>query len=130
MKFRRNTQAIVRLAAEKSNHARRRVVESLNELQRTGAAINFNTICTAARVSKTFLYDPKHSDLAQQIRALRQVTLPSTATKPTRSNKSDSAKDAQIARFKERVRVLEEQVRSLQEENELLYGKLTNCKSV
>ena len=130
MKFKRNTQAIVRLADEKSNQARRRVLESLNELQRTGAVINFNTVCTAARVSKTFLYDPKHSDLAQQIRALRQVTPPSTATKPTRSSKSDSAKDAQIARFKERVSALEEQVRSLQEENELLYGKLTNCKSV
>lgn len=129
MKFKRNTQAIVRLAAEKSNQARRRVVESINELQRTGAAINFNTICTAARVSKTFLYDPKHSDLAQQIRALRQVTPRSTVTKPTRSSKSDSAKDAQIERFKERVSALEEQVRSLQEENELLYGKLTNCKS-
>lgn len=124
MKFKRNTQAIVRLAAEKSNQARRRVVESLNELQRTGAAINFNTVCTAARVSKTFLYDPKHSDLAQQIRSHRQVTPRSTATKPTRSSKSDSAKDAQIERFKERVSALEEQVRSLQEENELLYGKL------
>ena len=130
MKFERNTQAIVRLAAEKSNQARHRVIESINELQRTGAAINFNTICTAARVSKTFLYDPKHSDLAQQIRALRQVTPRSTPTKPTRLSKSDSAKDAQIARFKERVRALEEQVRSLQKENELLYGKLTNCKSV
>ena len=43
-----------------------------------------------------------------------------------RSNKSDSAKDAQIARFKERVRQLEAQVRSLKDENELLYGKLTD----
>jgi hypothetical protein len=90
-------------------------------MQREGAAINFNAICTAARVRKTFLYDPKHSDLAQQIRSLRQVTPQSTATKSTRSNKSDSAKDAQIERFKERVKALEEQVRSPQEENELLY---------
>ena len=126
MRYKRNTQAIVRLAAEKSNQARHRVIESVDELQRKGAAINFNTICVAACVSKTFLYDPKHSDLAQQIRSLRQVTPQSTATKSDRSNKSDSAKDAQIARFKERVRVLEEQVRALQEENELLYGKLSN----
>ncbi len=48
----------------------------------------------------------------------KEVTPQSTAT-------SDLAKDAQIARFKERVRALEEQVRSLQEENELLYGKLS-----
>jgi len=114
------------LAAEKSNQARRRVIEAINQMQRESATIKFNTICAAARVSKTFLHDPKHSDLAQQIRSLRQVTPRSTATNPTaRSNKSDSAKDAQIARFKERVRALEEQVRSLQEENELLYGKLS-----
>ena len=130
MAFMRNTQAIVRLAAEKSNQARRRAIEAINELQREGAAINFNTICAAARVSKTFLYDPKHSDLAEQIRSLRQVTPQSTATKSTRANKSDSAKDAQIARFKERVQTLEEQVRSLKEENELLYGKLTDRKNI
>jgi uncharacterized protein (UPF0335 family) len=128
MAFKRNTEAIVRLAAEKSNQARRRVIEAINELQRERAAINFNTICAAARVSKTFLYDSKHSDLAQQIRSFRQVTPQSTATKSARANKSDSAKDAQLDRFKERVRTLEEQVRSLKDENELLYGKLTNCK--
>jgi len=125
MKFKRNTQAIVRLAADKSNQARRRVVESINELQRTGAAINFNTVCTAARVSKTFLYDPKHSDLAQRIRSLRQVTPKLSTSVRTNSNKSDSAKDAQIARFKERTRALELEVRLLKEENELLYGKLS-----
>jgi hypothetical protein len=62
--------AIVSLAAEKSSQARRRVVAAMTAMQREGAAINFNTICRAARVSKTFLYDPKH--LAEQIRSLRQ----------------------------------------------------------
>jgi len=33
-----------------------------------------------------------------------------------------------IVRFKERVNALEERVRSLQEENELLYGKLSNLR--
>ncbi len=126
MKVNRNTQVIVRLAAEKSQHARRRVIEAMTEMERDGTAINFNTVCTTARVSKTFLYDPKHSDLAPQIRSLRQLTPQSTATKSIRTNKSDSAKDAQIARLKERVRTLEEQVRSLKDENELLYGKLSH----
>jgi hypothetical protein len=72
MKFKRNTQTIVRLATEKSQRARRRVIEAITVRQREGATINFNTVCSAARVSKTFLYDPKHSDLAQQIRLLRQ----------------------------------------------------------
>ena len=126
MKVNRNTQVIVRLAAEKSQHARRRVIAAITEMQSDGIAINFNTVCAAARVSKTFLYDPKHSDLAQQIRSLRQLTPQSTATKSIRTNKSDSAKDAQIARLKERVRTLEEQVRLLKDENELLYGKLSH----
>ena len=99
-------------------------------MQREGVAINFNAIRLAARVSKTFLYDPKHSDLAQQIRSLRQLNPQSGASKPITSKKSDSAKDAQIARFKERIRTLEQQVRALQEENEPLYGKLANCKNV
>ncbi len=129
MTLRRNTQAIVSLAAEKSRQARRRVIEAITKMQREGAAINFNAICLAACVSKTFLYDPKHSDLAQQIRSLRQLNSQSTS-KPITSKKSDSAKDAQIVRFKERIRTLEEQVQRLREENELLYGKLTNCKRV
>ena len=97
----------------------------MTALQREGAAINFNSICRAARVSKTFLYDPKHSDLAEQIRSLRQSNPQSSTSVRTNSNKSDSAKDAQIARFKERIRALEVEVRSLKEENELLYGKLS-----
>ena len=125
MKLRRNTQAIVSLAAEKSSQARRRVVAAMTAMQREGAAINFNTICRAARVSKTFLYDPKHSDLAEQIRSLRQSNPQSSTSVRCNSNKSDSAKDAQIARFKERIRALEVEVRLLKEENELLYGKLS-----
>lgn len=125
MKLRRNTLAIVSLAEEKSSQARRRVVAAMTALQREGAAINFNSICRAARVSKTFLYDPKHSDLADQIRSLRQSKPQSSTSVRTNSNKSNSAKDAQIARFKERIRALEVEVRFLKEENELLYGKLS-----
>ena len=127
--MKRNTKAIVQLAAEKSHQARLRVVAAITAMQREGAAVNFNTICRAARVSKTFLYDPKHSDLAEQIRSLRQSNPQLSTSTRTNSSKSDSAKDAQIGRFKERIRALEEQVRSLKEENELLYGKLGNNRN-
>jgi len=125
----RNTQAIVQLAAEKSRQARLRVVAAIIAMQREGTSVNFNTICRAARVSKTFLYDPKHSDLAEQIRSLRQHNPQSLTPTRSSSNKSDSAKDAQISRFKERIKMLEEQVGALKEENELLYGKLANKRS-
>ena len=71
------------------------------------------------------LYDPKHADLAEQIRSLRQANLEPSTNGSKNSTKSDAGKDAQIIRFKEKIRILEGQVRSLQEENELLYGKLS-----
>jgi hypothetical protein len=46
--LRRNTHAIVTLAAEKSRQARRRVIEAISEMQREDVAINFNAICLAA----------------------------------------------------------------------------------
>jgi len=78
----RNTQAIVQLAAEKSRQARLRVVAALTTMQREGAAVNFNTICRAARVSKTFLYDPKHSDLAVQIRSTPTIQSTTSTLRP------------------------------------------------
>ena len=115
----------MQLAAEKSRQARHRVMTAITTMQANGVLINFNTVCHAARVSKTFLYDSKHADLADQIRSLRQVNTESTTRATTGVRKSDYAKDAQIIRFKERIRVLEERVRDLQAENEILYGKLT-----
>jgi Family of unknown function (DUF6262) len=120
-----NTEAVVRLAAQKSEQARQRTREAIRYLQQQGQPINFSTVCEAAKVSKTFLYDPRHADLAQEIRLLRE--LPVQRLPPSIQSvkgKSESAKDAQIARLKERVQKLDRQVRILQQENELLYGKL------
>jgi len=91
-------------------------------MQREGAAVNFNTSCRTARVSKTFLYDPKHLDLTVQIRSLRQSNPQPAPSARTNSNKSDSGKDAQIARFKERTRALELQVRLLKDLKKRMNG--------
>ncbi len=77
-----------------------------------------------AKVSKTFLYDPRHADLAQEIRRLREVPAQRPPLAPSVKGKSEGAKDAQIARLKERVHQLEQRANVLQQENELLYGKL------
>jgi hypothetical protein len=101
------------------------VVAALATMQAEGVVININAVCHAARVSKTFLYDPKHADLAEQIRSLRQANPKHRSNGSTNPTKSDAAKDAQIIRFKERISTLEDQVRTLREVNELLYGKLS-----
>ena len=121
-----NTEAVIRLAAEKSERARQRTREAIESLQRQGLPINFSTVCQEARVSKTFLYDPRHADLAEEIRRLRERPRPRPQSFQIPQGKSESAKDAQLARFKERVSKLEQQVRELQRENELLYGRLAD----
>jgi len=121
-----NTQAVIRLAAEKSEQARQRTREAIQSLQQQRKPINFSSVCAAANVSKTFLYDPRHADLAEEIRRLRELPVAQSMTLPTSRGKSESAKDAQIARLKECVQKLEQQVRGLQQENELLYGKLAD----
>ena len=122
-----NTLAVVRLAAEKSEQARRRTREAIESLQQQGKRINFTTVCATANVSKTFLYDPRHADLAEEIRRLRELPIQQTPTAQPSRGKSESAKDAQMARLKERVHLLEQKVNELQQENELLYGKLATC---
>ena len=120
----RNTQAIVQLAADKSERARQRVREAIQTLEQRGLPINFNTVAKQARVSKTFLYDPRHADLAAEIRRLRDPLRQQPARLSASQGKSDAAKEAQIARLQERVRDLEQEVRELRRENEVLYGKL------
>lgn len=121
-----NTEAVVRLAAEKSEKARLRTRQAIAALQQQGKPINFSTVCEAAHVSKTFLYDPRHADLAEEIRCLRELPVSQGSMVQPIKGKSEGAKDAQIARLKERVQKLEVQVRELQQENELLYGKLAH----
>jgi Family of unknown function (DUF6262) len=121
-----NTEAVARLAAEKSEKARQRTREAIALLQQQGRPITFPAVCQVANVSKTFLYDPRHADLAQEIRRLRELPAPQPLVTQPRKGKSEKAKDAQIAHLKERVNILERQVRELQRENELLYGKLAN----
>jgi hypothetical protein len=122
-----NTDTVIRLAAEKSENARERTREAMRRLQQQGKPINFSTVCEEARVSKTFLYDPRHADLAEEIRRLRELPV-QRVSPPVQSaqGKSESAKDAQIARLQARVHKLEQQVRELRQENELLYGRLAD----
>src|SRR6266480_4423015 len=101
-----NTEAVIRLAAQKSEQARLRTREAIRNLQQQEKPINFSTVCEAANVSKTFLYDPRHADLAEEIRHLRALPIQRPLTAQAPRGKSEQAKDAQIARLKERVHQL------------------------
>jgi hypothetical protein len=115
----------VNLAAEKSRQARRRVLEAINELQRDGPTVNFNTICQPLVFRRRSFTIPNIRILRNRFAHSVNPNSQSSTSNRTNSSKSDSAKDAQIARCKERITALEEQLRALREENELLYGKLS-----
>ena len=68
--------------------------------------MTFTTVGKAAGVSKTFLYDPKHADLAEDIRRLRTVAPAGKGGARPVPGKSEAAKDAQLARLKARVQLL------------------------
>lgn len=120
----RNTAAIAGLAAAKSAAACGRVRAALAAWQERDGAVTVAAVCRAARVSKAFLYDPQHADLLRELRQLAAAGPPRASLAVARRGKSDAAKDAQLARLRERVVALERQVRALQQENELLYGRL------
>lgn len=126
MTIKRNTEAIVRLAAQKSQKSRQRVLDAIQTLQQRGETVNVSTICRTARVSKPFLYDEKHADLLEKIRQLGEVPPPKPPATETLKTKSDSAKDTQIARLKERLQSCEQKVQQFQLENSVLYGKLAS----
>jgi hypothetical protein len=104
MSHARNTAAIREFATAKSTAARQRVMEALKALEARGGPVNFTTICRAAKVFKTFLYDPRHADLVQAIRRFRESVLKPSPTTQAAPGKSDTAKEAQIARLKEDIR--------------------------
>lgn len=70
--YHEGAEAVIRLTAEKSEKVRLRTREAIASLQQQGKSIHFSIVGEAARVSKTFLYDPRHADLAEEIRWFRQ----------------------------------------------------------
>lgn len=120
----RNTASIREFATAKSTATRQRVVKALKDLEARGDPVNFTTVCRAAKVSKTFLYDPRHADLAQEIRRLRESPPKPSPTTQAAPGKSNTTKDAQIARLIERIRAAEQELQALRQENERLWGRL------
>lgn len=121
-----NTAAIVQAAAEKSRRTRERILHAIEALRAAGKPVTVDNVAQTAQVFKSVLYDPKHSDLASLIRRLNQEPKEHTPRLASglRSAKTETAKDVQISRLTVRVKQLENQVRELLAEREVLYGKL------
>lgn len=113
-----NTDAIVKLAKEKSKEVRNRVEKTLSEMSLKKERINFNSVSQRAQVSKSWLY--KEHDIRERIEVLRERQIKATYNSPKKSTKSE---DVLIKSLKKRIKELEEENSKLKKQLERSYGQ-------
>lgn len=100
-----------RWLAKKSQETARKVAQAIQQLVKTKAVINFNTVSIAAGVSKSYLY--KTSAIRDRIQSLRAQQRTVKSPHSLHRDMSDASKDATIE-------MLREKNRRLQNDNEQL----------
>lgn len=121
MKRNSNTDAIVKLAKEKSIEVRKRVEKKISEMALKNETINFNSVSKQANVSKSWLY--KERDIRKRIETLREQRIRKTYNPPKRSTRSE---DVLIKSLKERIKELESENQDYKEQLERAYGRYFN----
>ncbi len=111
---------------QRSDGARTRVEDAINELQTKGAKINFSSVAKTSGVSKTFLYDDRM--IRERIEQLRLADVDKEMNKRARYDTASKSKDVIIAAKDRRIAKLEEENRKLKSENERLRGRLYDIK--
>lgn len=113
-----NTDAIVKLAKEKSIKVRNRVEKTISEMSLKNETINFNAVSKRAQVSKSWLY--KEKDIRERIETLRNNQVKKAYNPPHKSPRSE---DVLIKSLKDRIRELERENRNLKKQLERAYGE-------
>ncbi|MEH7491273.1 DUF6262 family protein [Neobacillus niacini] len=122
MKHKRNTEAVVAYAKKKKEDTIEKVEQAINQLIKQNVRINFNTVTTAAGVSKSYLYN--QPELRERIETLRKQQREIKSPKIVRKNMSDENKDSLIQVFRDRIRELEKENKQLKDEIKRVNGKL------
>lgn len=113
-----NTDAIVKLAKEKSKEVRNRVEKTLSEMSLKNERINFNSVSQRAQVSKSWLY--KEHDIRERIEVLRERQIKATYNTPKKSTRSE---EVLIKSLKKRIKELEEENSKLKNQLERSYSQ-------
>ncbi|MDC3416220.1 DUF6262 family protein [Aquibacillus salsiterrae] len=122
MKHKRNTDAVVAFAKQKKKETAEKVDQAIKQLISQKERINFNTVATAAEVSKSYLYN--QPEIRNRIEIIRQKQQEVTSPKNIKRNMNDESKDSLIQVFQERIRDLEKENKQLKEEIKKVNGKL------
>jgi hypothetical protein len=110
--------AIVAAARQRHELTRAKAIQALRELERTGAAVTFQTIARAAQVSRSWLY--AQPDIRAEIQRLRG------ATRRTSHPPVPAAQRATADSLRRRLDATHERIRQLTEENQRLRRQLAH----
>ena len=108
--------AIVAAARRRHELTRAKAIQALRELDRTGAAVTFQTVAGAAQVSRSWLY--AQPDIRTEIQRLRG------ATRRTPNPPIPASQRATVDSLRQRLEAAHERIRQLTEENQRLRRQL------
>ena len=122
-----NITGLLAHAQRKSEAARLRVHQTIDQLLREQQLVNFNTVAKAANVTKSYLY--AHEDVRERIEALRsqqgrERLEQQWAERQQHQTRTDKTKDVLLAAKDRRIKALEAENRKLKEELKVAYGRL------
>lgn len=117
-----STKGLKKYAEEKTKITLEKVDKAIRELSLNGEKINFNSVATASRVSKTFLYNNK--EIKERIEDLRQRQVSKEINQRAKYDKTAKSKDIIIMAKDKKIKELEEENKKLKEQLEILRGKL------
>jgi Family of unknown function (DUF6262) len=104
-----NTEHLQKAAAARSEHTRRKAVDTLDRLQRAGASDTVAGLARAAGVARSWIYT--QPDL------LARITTEHSPTRPDRTRASDES-------WQRRIKVANQRIKQLTEENRQLRAQL------
>jgi hypothetical protein len=113
-----NSAPIVRAAKQRSELTRAKAVQSIRQLERSGAVVTFEAVAASAGVSRSWLYG--QADLRVEIERLRECTRQTSSSVPVRQRMSDTS-------LRTRLQAALDQCRKLTEENNRLRRQLAHA---
>jgi hypothetical protein len=128
MKHERNVEGLRRNAQKKRQAAIKRTDAGIQQLLKDKRPVNFKTVAEVAGVSSAWLY--REPEIKARIERLREQGSSSSKKAPARQRASDASKDAIIKTLKERCSKLDNEVRGLREQLEVVYGRVIEAETL
>jgi hypothetical protein len=128
-----NSIHLIRAAQQRHEHTRAKAIAAMHELDRSGAALTFESVARHAGVSRSWIYT--QTDLKDEIQRLRHQRRPEPSTSiPASQRASDDSLRRRLEVANRRNRELADENQRLRRQLACALGQLrdepTHCSSV